>query len=174
MNIACILAEGFEDSELRIPLNRLTAAGHRVVIIGKQKGEELVGKRGKERVRADESIDAADPGDYQALLIPGGKSPEHLRADERFVRFVQRMDEEGKLVAAVCHGPQILLTAGLVRGRTMTAWKTVQVDLRQAGAHVVDREVVVDENLVTSRKPDDLEAFSREILNELSELAARR
>src|SRR6185312_8670462 len=100
-------------------------------------------------------------------------SPDKLRADERFVAFVKDFDQTGRPLAAVCHGPQLLLTADLQRGRTLTAWKTIQGDLRQAGAKVKDQAVVVDRNWITSRKPDDLEAFSSKFLEELSDLEDR-
>lgn len=171
MKIACILADGFEDSEFRFPYDRLKAAGFDVVVIGEKEGEEIKGMKGKETVRADKSIDSALVEDYDALFIPGGYSPDHLRADPRFVGFVAGFDDANKLIAAICHGAQLLLTADRVRNRTMTAWSTVQVDLKRAGANVVDREVVVDGNLVTSRKPDDLEAFSSEIIRQLQSRA---
>lgn len=167
MRIACILAADYEDSELRVPYDRLVAAGHTVDIIGARAGEELAGKKGKERVRTTHGIDDVRTGDYDALLIPGGYSPDKLRADDRFVDLVREFDRAGKLIAAVCHGPQLLITADLVRGRTLTAWKTIQVDLERAGARVLDREVVVDRNFITSRKPDDLEVFAREIIARL-------
>jgi protease I len=111
------------------------------------------------------------PEDYDALLIPGGYSPDHLRADPRFPAFVKQFNATGQPLAAVCHGPQLLITAGLVRGRTMTAWKTIQEDLRQIGANVVDREVVVDGSWITSRQPSDLEAFSQALLRALEQPA---
>jgi protease I len=166
MRIACVLGHGFEDSEFRVPYDKLKAAGHDVIVIGAKKGEKLEGKKGKETVEADAGIDESRPESYGALLIPGGHSPDHLRGDDRFVSFVRAFAD--KPVMAICHGPQLLLTADLVRGRTLTAWKTVQVDLRHAGANVVDREVCVDRNLVTSRKPEDLDAFVRESLRLLS------
>lgn len=165
--IACVVGRDFEDSELRIPYDRLRAAGHEVVLIGKKKGEELAGKQGKEKVRADLGIDEARVEDFDMLLIPGGHSPDNLRADERFVRFVKDFDDRGKLIAAVCHGPQLLMAAGLVEGRTLTAWKTVQKDLRLAGCNVKDEPVVRDANWITSRQPDDLEDFSRAIIEDL-------
>jgi protease I len=165
--VALLLGQGFEDSEFRIPYDRLRSAGHTVDIIATKGGEELSGYRGKEKVKADRSIDEVSPDDYDALLLPGGQSPDHLRADERFVEFVRRFDRTGRPLAAVCHGPQLLISAGLVRGRTLTAWKTVQEDLRQIGAKVVDREVVLDGNWITSRQPQDLEAFSEALLQAL-------
>jgi protease I len=100
-------------------------------------------------------------------LLPGGQSPDHPRADKRLVDFVKAFDATGGLVAAVWHGPQLLITAGLVRGRTLRAWKTIQEDLRQIGANVKDEEVVRDGNWITSRQPSDLQAFSRAILGAL-------
>jgi protease I len=171
--IACLLASGFEDSELRIPYDRLRKAGYAVEIIGTRAGERLEGEHGKETAVADLGIDDADVAEYEGLLIPGGYSPDKLRADERFVDFVRTFDLTGRPLAAVCHGPQLLLAAELQRGRTLTAWKTVQGDLRQAGAEVKDQPVVVDDNWITSRRPDDLEAFSAKLIEELRELEQR-
>jgi protease I len=171
--IACLLANDFEDSEFRIPVDRLRAAGYAVEVIGARAGEMLRGKKGKERAVADLGIEDADVDEYEGLLIPGGFSPDHLRADERFIEFVRAFDATRRPLAAVCHGPQLLLAAELQRGRTLTAWKTVQDDLRQAGAVVRDQEVVVDGNWITSRQPSDLLAFSTKLIEELSELERR-
>jgi protease I len=170
--IACILGQGFEDSEFRLPYDRLQAEGYDVEIIGKQAGERIEGKLGKEKVKADRGIDEVDVGEYDLLFIPGGQSPDHLRVDARFVDFVRDFDEAQKPIAAVCHGPQLFISAGIQRGRTLTAWPTVQEDLRQAGANVKDEEVVEDGNWITSRKPDDLQAFSDAILQRLDSLSA--
>lgn len=171
--IACLLAAGFEDSELRVPYDGLRAAGYTVEIIGAKAGQELTGDKGKETVTTNLGIDDANVEEYEALLIPGGYSPDKLRVDQRFVEFVKEFDVTRRPLAAVCHGPQLLLTAELVRGRTLTAWPTVQGDLRQAGATVKDEEVVVDDNWITSRKPDDLPAFTAKLLDELGELEER-
>ena len=112
------------------------------------------------------------PDEFDALFLPGGYSPDHLRADQRMVAFARAFFDRERPVFAVCHGPQLLLTAGVVKGRTMTAWKTVQVDLKAAGANVVDKEVVIDRNLVTSRQPEDLEAFTKASLDLLSQVGA--
>jgi protease I len=165
--IACLLASGFEDSEFRIPYDRLRNAGYAVEIIGVRAGEELKGYKGKETVKAEKGIDQVKPQDYQALLIPGGQSPDHLRADPRMVQFVKAFDALKRPIAAVCHGPQLLLSARLVKGRTLTAWKTVQGDLEQAGAKVVDQPVVIDQNWITSRQPEDLEQFSEALIQAL-------
>jgi protease I len=167
--IACLLGDGFEDSEFQIPYQRFMAAGVEVEVVGPEEGKELTGNRGKITARADRSIDEAEPGDYDALFIPGGESPEHLRIDPRFVGFVEEFDHSGRLIAAVCHGPQLLISAGLVKGRTLTAYATVQEDLRKIGATVKDEPVVVDRNWITSRHPEDLEAFSQAVLAALRE-----
>jgi protease I len=164
LKVACVLGQGFEDSEFRVPYDRLREAGLSVEVIGTRAGEELRGYRGREVVRADRGVEEVRPEDYALLLIPGGQSPDHLRADQRFVEFVRAFDATGHPIAAVCHGPQLLITAGLVKGRTLTAWKTVQEDLRQIGADVKDEPVVVDRNWITSRKPEDLEQFSQAII----------
>lgn len=166
MKIACVLSEGYEDSEFKVPYDKLKAAGHEVTVIGAKKGETLKGKAGKESIDTDKAIDDVRPEAFDALLIPGGHSPDQLRADDRFVAFTKAF--ASKPIFAICHGPQLLITADMVKGRTLTAWKTVQVDLKNAGATVVDQEVCVDKNLVTSRKPDDLDAFVKASLAQLS------
>jgi protease I len=167
MKIACLLGQGFEDSEFRIPYDRLKAEGYQVDVIGLKAGEELKGYKGKEKVKAEKSIDEVSAEEYDALLIPGGQSPDHLRVDRRMVEFVRKFDESGKLIAAVCHGPQLLIAAHLVKGRTLTAWQTIQDDLQQIGATVKDEAVVKDRNWITSRKPGDLQQFSDAMVDEL-------
>jgi len=165
--IACLLGPGFEDSEFRIPYDALKNAGYQVDIISPKAGMELKGYKGKETIKSEKGIDEVRPEDYQALLIPGGHSPDQLRKDKKIVEFVKKFDALKRPLAAVCHGPQLLLTARLVRGRTLTAWETVQGDLEQAGANVKDQEVVIDQNWITSRKPEDLKAFSEALLSAL-------
>ena len=165
--IACIVANDFEDSELSIPRHQLEEAGFKLEFIGTKPRTTVTGKKRKTKVLIRKGIDEAEVGDYVGLLIPGGYSPDQLRADQRFVDFVRDFDAAHKLIAAVCHGPQLLLTAGLVKGRTLTAWETVQGDLEKAGATVQDEPVVVDGNWITSRKPDDLEAFSAKFIEAL-------
>jgi len=165
--VACLLGKDFEDSEFRIPFERMTKAGIEVEIIGAEAGKELHGKQHKETVKTQRSIAEVRPEEYQGLFIPGGYSPDQLRADERFIDFVKRYDALNRPLAAVCHGPQLLMSAGLVKGRTLTAWKTVQSDLRLAGATVKDEPVVIDRNWITSRNPGDLEQFSETIVKTL-------
>jgi len=167
MRIACVMRQGFEDSEFRVPYDRLNEEGYQVDVIRVKAGEELKGYKGKEKVKVKKSIDQVKAEDYDALLIPGGQSPDHLRADRRMVEFVKKFDQAGKPIAAVCHGPQLLIAAHLVKGRTLTAWQTIQDDLRQIGATVKDEPVVRDRNWITSRKPDDLQQFSDAIVEEL-------
>ena len=158
--VAILLGQDFEDSEFKVPHDRLKAEGFEVDIIGREAGEELRGKKGKVTVKATRSIADVRPREYDALVIPGGYSPDKLRADERFVRVVREFDALKKPLAAVCHGPQLLITAGLVKGRTLTAWSTIQEDLRQLGANVKDEPVVKDGLWITSRKPEDLQQFT--------------
>ncbi|ATB48483.1 type 1 glutamine amidotransferase domain-containing protein [Corallococcus macrosporus] len=171
--IACIVGNGFEDSELRIPYDTLKKEGHEVVLIGKKAGEEVKGKQGKETFRVEKGIDDVQVQDFDMLLIPGGHSPDNLRADERFVQFVKAFDDRGKLIAAVCHGPQLFISAGILDGRTLTAWTTIQHDLKRIpNVQVKDEAVVRDANWITSRKPDDLQDFSRAIVEDLKSARA--
>jgi protease I len=166
--VACLLASGYEDSEFRIPYDRLLQAGYSVDVIGAEAGKKLEGYKGKDSIRVTHAIDEVRPEDYAALLIPGGHSPDQLRADERFVKFVKDFDALGRPLAAVCHGPQLLMAAHLVKGRTLTAWETVRADLEQIpGVHVTDEAVVRDGNWITSRKPADLAPFSDALVQAL-------
>jgi protease I len=162
-NIAFVLDEDFEDSEFRVPYDRLTQAGHRVVVLGRRAGASVSGKRGKEKVTIDAAAGERKPEEFDALVVPGGYSPDRLRTDESVVAFVRGVADAGKPVAAVCHGPSLLIDADLVRGKKLTSWPSIRTDLRNAGAEWVDREVVQDGLLITSRNPSDLEAFSRAI-----------
>lgn len=161
--IAFVLGEDFEDSEFRIPYDGLRASGHEIDVIGAEAGDSVAGKKSREHVKIDVAVEDADPQAYAALVIPGGYSPDHLRMDRQMVAFVEKMVTSGKLIAAVCHGPQLLIEANAVRGKTLTSWPSVRTDLENAGARWVDKEVVVDGKLITSRKPDDLQAFTQMI-----------
>src|SRR6202047_3849890 len=170
MRIACVLDVDYEDSEFKQPYDAFRKAGHQVTIVGSQPGKELKGKKGTVTTTADAGIDQVRPEQFDALFIPGGYSPDHLRADHRMVVFTKAFFDAEKPVFAICHGPQLLITARVVKGRKMTAWKTIQDDLSQVGANVVDQEVVVDRNLVTSRQPSDIPAFIRESLKLLEKV----
>jgi len=171
--IAVLVGPEYEDSELLEPIKQLTNAGHEVEILGTQNGLALVGKRGRTKVHVDAAVSDRQPEAYDALLIPGGHSPDYLRIDPHMIEFVKRFGAIGRPIAAVCHGPQLLIEADLVRGRRMTAWPSVRTDLRNAGADVVDEEVVEDGAFITSRKPGDLDAFSRALLNRLDRREGR-
>ena len=136
-----------------------------MVTIEKQAGKTVKGKQGDASVTIDEAIDDVRPADFDALLLPGGHSPDSLRGDNRFVTFTRDFINSGKPVFAICHGPQLLISADVLHGRKLTAVKPIVVDVKNAGGEFYDQEVVVDNNqLVTSRTPDDLPAFNREAL----------
>lgn len=172
MRIACVLDSGFEDSEFQKPYDGLRSAGHEVVVIGLESGRELTGKAGTATTTSEASFDDVRPEQFDALLIPGGYSPDHLRADRRAVGFTAAFADADKPIFAVCHGPQLLSAADAIRGRRLTAWSTIQDDLRRMNQDVVDEEVVVSGTLVTSRKPDDLDAFTREAVRLLEQVPA--
>jgi protease I len=167
MKIACILESDFEDSEYVQPAEALRQAGHQITVIGLQAGKELKGKKEGTLVRTDKAFSEVHPDQFDALLIPGGSSPDKLRAHDEPVAFTKAFFDAQKPVLAICHGPQLFLSAGTFRDHKMTAWKTIQVDLKLAGANVVDQEVVVDRNLITSRQPSDIPAFNKAALQAL-------
>ena len=170
MRIACVLDVDYEDSEFKQPYDAFKQAGHQVSIVGLEAGKELKGKKGTVTTKAETGIDQVRPDQFDALLIPGGYSPDHLRANPRMVAFTKAFFDADKPVFAICHGPQLLITARVVKGRKLTAWQTIQDDLQQVGANVLDQEVVVDKNLITSRKPADIPAFIRESLKLLEKV----
>lgn len=162
--VAMVIGQDFEDSEFRVPYDALREAGHEVTLVGVKAGEQVAGKKGKETAKVEVAADGKDAAKYDAMAIPGGASPDHLRIESNVVDFVRAFVATGKPIAAVCHGPQLLIEVDAVDGRTLTSWPSVRKDLENAGAKWVDREVVVDGNLITSRKPADLQAFSKALL----------
>lgn len=167
--IAVLMTDMYEDSEYTEPAKALKEAGHELTIIEKERGKTVKGKQGESTATVDVSIDEIKPEQFDALFLPGGFSPDILRADDRFVSFTKEMMEAKKPVMAICHGPQLLITAKTLKGRDVTGYKSIAVDLKNAGATFHDKEVVVCGNqLVTSRTPDDLPAFIQESLNVLS------
>lgn len=166
--IACLITEMFEDVEYTQPAEAFNDAGHEVVTIEKEKNNNVMGKQGETAVTINEGIDDVNPEDFDALFLPGGFSPDILRADERFVQFAKHFMENDKPVLAICHGPQLLITAKTLEGRKATGFKSIAVDMEYAGVDYKDEEVVVCNNqLVTSRNPDDIPAFNRESLKVL-------
>jgi protease I len=167
--IAVLVTDMFEDSEYTGPVKAYRDAGHEVVNIEKKSGKIVEGKQGEATVTIDKTIDEVKVNDFDALLIPGGFSPDLLREDDRFVQFAKGFMEEMKPVFAICHGPQLLITAKSLEGRSATGYKSIAVDMDYAGATYKDDEVVVCQNqLVTSRTPDDIPAFNRESLKLLA------
>ena len=165
--IAVVLTDLFEDSEYTVPVQGFKDAGHQVIVIGLEAGETVKGKKDSTPVKVDKSFDEVSPGDFDALLIPGGYSPDKLRAYEKPVAFVKDFMQSGRPVFSICHGPQILITADVIRGRRVTGWRSITRDIINAGAEFVDSEVVVDGNLVSSRQPADLPAFVKACLEKL-------
>ncbi len=166
--IAIIADDMFEDVELRQPYDRLRQAGHEVVLVGLEQGKQITGKKGHERLTIERAAKDVRADEFDALVIPGGYSPDKLRTSLPMVAFTRAFLDQGKLVAAVCHAPWMLIEADAVEGRTVTSWPSLRTDLLNAGARWVDREVVEDGNLITSRNPGDLPAFSEAILRRLA------
>jgi protease I len=171
-HIAIIATDMVEQVELVEPRKALEDAGAKTELLsikaGTIQGFNHFDKADEHTV--DKLIEEADASDYDALLIPGGVgNPDQLRADENVVQFTREFFEQGKPVASICHGPWVLVEAGVVKDRTVTSWPSLQTDIRNAGGNWVDEEVVVDEGLVTSRKPDDIPAFNRKMIEEFAE-----
>ncbi|GLB46378.1 putative cysteine protease YraA [Philodulcilactobacillus myokoensis] len=164
--IAAVVTSGYEDSELTSPKKALEDAGNQVDLIEEKAGNKIAGEHGDQQT-IDVAIDDAKFDDYDALLLPGGGSPDALRVDPRYVNFVKRFLMANKPVFAICHGPQFFIQTGLANELKLTAYTTIRYDLFYAGAQVLDKPVVVDKKhkLVTSRTPDDLKYFNREMLN---------
>lgn len=165
--VAFLLANEFEDSEMQVPYDEVKKAGHQADIIGLEAGAKLKGKQGKAEYTADKGIAEVKADEYDAVVIPGGSSPENLRLNQGILEFVKQADAAGKAIAAICHGPQILASADLLKGRTITCYPPLKDDMVNAGAEFRDEEVVVDGNIVTSRTPKDEPAFVRELLKKL-------
>src|SRR5438552_10770187 len=170
--VAILVADGFEQVEMTKPREALDAAGAETKIVslksGKIQGMNHMEKGDKFDV--DLTLDEARPEEFDALMIPGGLyNPDALRSNEDALDFARQFFKAGKPVAAICHGPQVLISADLVRGRKMTSWPAIKVDMRNAGARWVDEEVVVDNGLVSSRKPDDIPAINNKIIEEFGE-----
>jgi len=172
IRVAALVDNGFEQSELLEPRKALEAAGARVDIVSPQQGKVKGWQHtdwGQE-VAVDVALDSASADQYDALLLPGGvMNPDKLRANVKAVQFVKQFVDSGRPIAAICHGPWTLIEAGAVKGRKLTSWPSLQTDLKNAGANWVDQEVVTDNGLVTSRKPDDIPAFNRKMIEEFAE-----
>ncbi|MEX0921733.1 MAG: type 1 glutamine amidotransferase domain-containing protein [Rhodovibrionaceae bacterium] len=170
--IAILATSGFEQSELEVPRKRLKEAGLDVDIVAPEAGK-IRGWKGTDwgdEVAVDKTLEEADPADYDALVLPGGViNPDQLRTKPEAVSFIQQVHGAGKPVAAICHGPWLLVEADLLRGRRATSYPSIRTDVENAGAQWSDEEVVADGGLITSRKPDDLDAFCDALLDALEQ-----
>ncbi len=165
--IAILAEEDFEDSELIEPLRAMKDASARVAIVGSGSQESYKGKRGSVTIRVDATADEVRAEDFDAIIVPGGYAPDKMRLHQSMVDLVRKAHDMGRVIAAICHGPQLLISADIVRGRRLTSWPSIAVDLENAGAHWVDAPLVQDENLITSRKPADLPRFNKAIIEAL-------
>ena len=168
--IAMLVEDEFEDRELTGPLDALRAAGATVTLVGPTAGTEFRGKKGEAIVTSDINAGAAKIKDFDAVVIPGGHAPDKMRMRHAMVDLARDAMEAGKPVAAICHGPQVLISANVLRGRTLTCWPSIAIDVKNAGGLYVDKPVVEDGNLITSRKPDDVPVFSEAIIRALSKV----
>lgn len=170
--VAILVAEGFEQSEMVEPRKALEQAGAQTAIVSPAK-DDVQGWNHFDRgdhFNVDVPLDQARAENYDALLLPGGvANPDQLRTNPRAVQFVKHFADNGKPIGVICHGPWTLIEAGVVKGRTMTSWPSLRTDLTNAGARWVDQEVVTDRGLVSSRKPADIPAFSRKLIEEIGE-----
>jgi protease I len=165
--IAVIITDMFEDSEYTEPAEAFKSAGHELVHLEFKEGKTVRGKRNDTPVKIDREVKDASVEDFDALLIPGGYSPDKLRANDNAVDFAKDFMDSGKPVFAICHAPQLLITADVLKGRKLTGYKSIIQDIKNAGAEFIDSEVVVDGNLISSRHPGDLPAFISESLKKL-------
>ena len=170
--IAILVEQDFEDSELVEPMKAMKEAGGDVMGVGSGSQRSYWGKRRDANVKADVSADQVKAEDFDAVIIPGGYAPDKMRLHQPMIDLVRKIYDTGKVVAAVCHGPQLLISAGIVGGRRVTSWPSVEIDLRNAGAEWVDEAVVEDGNLITSRKPADLPAFSKAVIQAVNSARA--
>jgi protease I len=170
--VAFLFTEGAEQAEVNEPLEAVRNAGADVDVVSLEQGDVQMWKHFDkgDTITADRAVTDADASDYDGLVLPGGvANPDQLRTNEDAVRFVRAFFEQDKPVGVICHGPWMLAEADVVRGRTVTSWPSLKTDLRNAGAEWVDEEVVTDNGLVTSRKPDDLPAFCAKVVEEIAE-----
>lgn len=167
MKIAVLIEDMFEDVEYEKPAIAFEEEGHEITHIGTNKGKYVKGKKNNITVKIDETVDTVSIDDFDALFIPGGYSPDKLRVSESIVQFVSYYVNHGKPVFTICHGPQLLISADVLKGRKVTGWKSIIQDIKNAGAEYIDNEVVVDGNLVSSRSPKDISAFISESLKKL-------
>lgn len=165
--IAVLVEEGYQDLEVWYPILRLREEGMAVIIIGPKSDVEYKGKFGYP-VRVNIGIERANPDEFDAVVIPGGWAPDYLRRHDKINEFVSNMSKKGKIVASICHGASVLVSANVLKGKNVTCFFSIKDDVVNAGAAFLDEEVVIDGNLITSRKPDDLPAFCKAMIRLLS------
>lgn len=164
--IGVMIDKMFEDVEYSEPAKAFKEAGHELTILGKQK-TEVTGKKGKETVKIEEKISESDYNKFDAIFIPGGCSPDNLRSELEPVEFIRNFYKTGKPIFAICHAPQLLITAQLIEGKKITGWKSIIQDIKNAGGQYIDQEVVEDGNIISSRQPSDIPAFISACLKKL-------
>lgn len=174
IRVAVLVERDYEDSEFVETMRAMHDAGVKVVVVGSGSQKIYHGKRGKSRARVDMAADQAKAEDFDAVIVPGGYAPDKMRLHQSMIDLVRQAADRGRIVAAICHGPQLLISAGEVRGRRVTSWPSIAVDLVNAGAKWVDEPVVQDGNIITSRKPSDLPRFNKAILRALSVWGERK
>ena len=167
--VAILIEQDFEDSEFTEPLRAMKDAGADVLVIDSGSREIYEGKRGEATAKGDVTADKVHAEDLDAIIIPGGYAPDRMLLNQPMIDLVKEKYNLGKVVAAICHGPQLLISAEVVKGRRVTSWPSVAVDLKNAGAQWVDKSVVQDGNLITSRKPADLPLFNKAIIDALKD-----
>ena len=165
--IAILVEQDFEDVELTEPLKAMKEVGAQIFIVGSGSQPSYQGKRGKATIKVDIDADKVRAEDFDAIIIPGGYAPDKMRLHQPMIDLVKKAHDLGKVIAAVCHGPQLLISADIVRGRRLTSWPSVAIDLKNAGAIWVDEPLVKDGNIITSRRPSDLPVFNSAIIQAL-------
>ena len=167
--VAILIDHLFQDLEVTEPKKELEKNGYSVDVIGFQSGEEYIGKNGA-KVKSNKSINDVSSKDYDGVVIPGGWAPDKMRMNEKMVRLVQEINRAQKPIASICHGGWMLAEADIIKGKKVTSYKAIKTDLKNAGASWLNEEVVIDGNLITSRTPDDIPAFNRELIKALSKV----
>jgi protease I len=165
--VAILAEQDFEDAELTEPLKAMKEAGAQIFIVGSGSQSSYQGKRGKATIKVDIDADKVRAEDFDAIIIPGGYAPDKMRLHQPMIDLVKKAHDLGKVIAAVCHGPQLLISADIVRGRRLTSWPSVAIDLKNAGAIWVDEPLVRDGNIITSRRPSDLPVFNSAVIQAL-------
>jgi len=174
MRIAILAEQDFEDAELTEPLRAMKAAGARVMVVGSGSQKSYKGKRGVAEVKVDADAGHVRADCFDAIIIPGGYAPDKMRLHKSMIDLVRKAHDSGRLVAAICHGPQLLISAEVVRGRKVTSWPSIAIDLKNAGALWSDEAVIRDRNLITSRQPADIPEFNAAIIEALEGHESKR